>query len=91
VARPTDESSAKELHQAPQYESEAHDQGTDEQDAFSMLVSPASSRPRATPLADRYARWYEQHPRGKAPAMESAPTDVTRTRGPVAQPTGVET
>jgi sodium/hydrogen antiporter len=41
----------------------------------------------AAPLANRYARWYEQHPRGKAPAMESAPTDVTRARGPATQPT----
>lgn len=40
----------------------------------------------AAPLADRYARWYEQHPRDKAPPMESARTDVTRARGPMAQP-----
>ena len=40
----------------------------------------------AAPLAGRYARWYEQHPRDKAPPMESAPTDVTRSRGPAAQP-----
>ena len=39
----------------------------------------------AAPLADRYARWYEQHPRDKAPPMESAPTEVTRARGPAAQ------
>ena len=32
----------------------------------------------AAPLAGRYARWYEQHPREKAPPMESAPTEVTR-------------
>ena len=32
----------------------------------------------AAPLADRYARWYAQHPRDKAPPMESAPTEVTR-------------
>ena len=38
----------------------------------------------AAPLANRYARWYEQHPRDKAPPMESAPTDVTRGRGAVA-------
>ena len=43
----------------------------------------------AAPLANRYARWYEQHPRDKAPPMESAPTDVTRTRGPAAQPAEV--
>ena len=43
----------------------------------------------AAPLANRYARWYEQHPRGKAPPMESAPTDVTRSRGPTAQPAEV--
>ena len=35
----------------------------------------------AAPLADRYARWYGQHPRDKAPPMESAPADVTRVRG----------
>jgi NhaP-type Na+/H+ or K+/H+ antiporter len=34
----------------------------------------------AAPLADRYARWYGQHPRDKAPPMESAPTEVTRVR-----------
>jgi NhaP-type Na+/H+ or K+/H+ antiporter len=45
----------------------------------------------AAPLANRYARWYEKHPRDKAPPMESAPTDVTRPRGPAAQPTEVAT
>ena len=35
----------------------------------------------AAPLADRYARWYEQHPREQAPPMESAPAEVTRPRG----------
>jgi hypothetical protein len=35
----------------------------------------------AAPLADRYARWYGQHPRDEAPPMESAPTEVTRLRG----------
>jgi sodium/hydrogen antiporter len=45
----------------------------------------------AAPLAGRYARWYERHPRDKAPPLESAPTDVTRTRGPAAQPTEVAT
>ena len=43
----------------------------------------------ASPLAERYARWFEQHPRDKAPPMESAPTDVTRTRGPSAAPAEV--
>src|SRR4051795_3367011 len=42
----------------------------------------------AAPLADRYARWYEQHPREKQPPMESAPADVTRPRGPAGHPTG---
>jgi sodium/hydrogen antiporter len=41
----------------------------------------------AAPLANRYARWYEQHPPDEAPPMESAATDVTRPRGPA--PTGV--
>jgi sodium/hydrogen antiporter len=45
----------------------------------------------AAPLAGRYARWYEKHPRDKAPPLESAPTDVTRTRGPATQPTKVTT
>jgi NhaP-type Na+/H+ or K+/H+ antiporter len=42
----------------------------------------------AAPLANRYARWYEEHPRAELPPMESAPAAVTRTRGP-AQPTEV--
>ena len=45
----------------------------------------------AAPLASRYARWYQQHPRDQPPPMESAPTDVTRPRGPAAQPTEVAT
>lgn len=40
----------------------------------------------AAPLADRYARWYEQHPREKAPPMESAPAELTRPRGPARLP-----
>jgi NhaP-type Na+/H+ or K+/H+ antiporter len=40
----------------------------------------------AAPLADRYARWYERHPREQAPAMESAPAEATRPRGPVGLP-----
>jgi sodium/hydrogen antiporter len=35
----------------------------------------------AAPLADRYADWFERHPHGKAPPLESGPTEVTRTRG----------
>jgi NhaP-type Na+/H+ or K+/H+ antiporter len=34
----------------------------------------------AAPLADRYADWFERHPRDNAPPMESAPVGVTRTR-----------
>jgi sodium/hydrogen antiporter len=45
----------------------------------------------ASPLAARYASWYERHPRDKPPPMESAPTDVTRARGPVEQLTAAET
>jgi sodium/hydrogen antiporter len=37
----------------------------------------------AAPFANRYARWYEQHPRDKAPPMESAPAEVPRPRGPL--------
>jgi NhaP-type Na+/H+ or K+/H+ antiporter len=40
----------------------------------------------AAGLADRYARWYERHPREQAPSMESAPTEVTRPRGPADDP-----
>ena len=40
----------------------------------------------AAPLADRYARWYGQHPRDKAPPMESAPTELTRVRGAAEHP-----
>jgi sodium/hydrogen antiporter len=43
----------------------------------------------AAPLVGRYARWYEQHPRDKAPPLESAPTDMTRFRGPAAHPAEV--
>ena len=45
----------------------------------------------AAPLANRYSRWYERHPSDKAPPMEAVPTDVTRTRGPVARPTDAAT
>jgi sodium/hydrogen antiporter len=34
----------------------------------------------AAALADRYADWFERHPRDKAPPTESAPVGVTRTR-----------
>jgi sodium/hydrogen antiporter len=37
----------------------------------------------AAPLADRYARWFERHPRDTAPGMESLATEVSRTRGSV--------
>ena len=40
----------------------------------------------AAPFADRYAHWYESHPRAKRPAMESVPAEVTRPRGPVTHP-----
>ena len=36
----------------------------------------------AVPLARRYARWYEAHPRDRRPSMESAPVAAHRTRGP---------
>ena len=43
----------------------------------------------AAPLADRYARWFGSHPRDRRPAIESAPTDTHRIRGPAtASPTG---
>ena len=42
----------------------------------------------AAPLADRYARWYERHPRAQAPPMESVPVEVTRARGPARQSSG---
>ena len=42
----------------------------------------------AAPLADRYARWFEQHPRDEAPPMESTLADVPRARGPAPRPAG---
>jgi NhaP-type Na+/H+ or K+/H+ antiporter len=36
----------------------------------------------AAPLADRYARWFERHPRAQPPPMESARSEATRPRGP---------
>jgi sodium/hydrogen antiporter len=45
----------------------------------------------AAPLASRYARWYEGHPRDKPPPMESAPAEETRARGPAADPVEVAT
>jgi sodium/hydrogen antiporter len=35
----------------------------------------------AAPLARRYARWYESHPPGGLPVMESVPAAGTRARG----------
>jgi hypothetical protein len=37
----------------------------------------------AAPLAARYGRWYARHPETRRPPMESAPSAVTRPRGPV--------
>lgn len=34
----------------------------------------------AAPLADRYGRWYERHPPGERPPMESVPVEVHRQR-----------
>ena len=45
----------------------------------------------AAPLAGRYARWYEQQPRDKAPPMEGASAAVVRSRGPAARSTEVAT
>jgi hypothetical protein len=35
----------------------------------------------AAPLARRYARWYESHPRDAVPPLESAPAEIGRLRG----------
>src|SRR4051794_33292443 len=37
----------------------------------------------AAPLAGRYGRWYARHRQTDRPPMESAPTAMTRPRGPV--------
>ena len=61
--------------------------------AFGLLVGPEVldgidlSSSTAARLADRYARWYERHPREKGPAMESVPAEVRRPRGPAGHPT----
>jgi NhaP-type Na+/H+ or K+/H+ antiporter len=39
----------------------------------------------AAPLANRYAEWFERHPRDQAPPMEGARATVTRTRGLMSQ------
>jgi NhaP-type Na+/H+ or K+/H+ antiporter len=41
----------------------------------------------ASPLANRYADWFEGHPPDKEPSMESASAEVTRTRGWMGQGT----
>lgn len=41
----------------------------------------------AAPLATRYSRWFERHPHAKAPPMEGAQAEVTRTRGAVPRAT----
>jgi len=46
---------------------------------LSVLVHGLS----AAPLAGRYGRWYARHPATRRPSMESAPTAMTRPRGPV--------
>jgi len=43
-------------------------------------ISVAAHGISAAPLAARYGRWFSRHPNGRAPAMESAPSDVTRPR-----------
>ena len=40
----------------------------------------------AAPLARRYARWYEAHPRDRRPTMESQPVVHQRPRGPLPPP-----
>jgi NhaP-type Na+/H+ or K+/H+ antiporter len=37
----------------------------------------------ARPLTDRYARWYQSHPRDELPRMESVPVSHQRWRRPV--------
>jgi NhaP-type Na+/H+ or K+/H+ antiporter len=48
---------------------------------FTVGLSVLAHGVSAAPMADRYARWYGKHPAETAPAMESAPVQVTRTRG----------
>jgi NhaP-type Na+/H+ or K+/H+ antiporter len=44
--------------------------------ALSVLAHGLSARP----LTDRYARWYESHPRERRPAMEAVPVGEHRWR-----------
>jgi NhaP-type Na+/H+ or K+/H+ antiporter len=37
----------------------------------------------AAPLVNRYVRWYQSHPAGMPPSMESEPAPEFRARGPV--------
>ncbi len=49
---------------------------------LSVLVHGLS----ASPLADRYARWYRSHQRDQLPTMESVPAAIHRPRGPARPP-----
>ncbi len=44
----------------------------------------------ARPLTDRYARWYQSHPRNELPGMESVPAPHQRWRRPTAIPVAAE-
>jgi NhaP-type Na+/H+ or K+/H+ antiporter len=44
----------------------------------------------ASPLADRYARWYHSHPKDQLPEMESVVAEPHRLPGPVGRPTAGE-
>jgi sodium/hydrogen antiporter len=46
---------------------------------LSVLVHGLS----AAPSVDRYVRWYQAHPSGGEPSMESSPAPELRARGPV--------
>jgi NhaP-type Na+/H+ or K+/H+ antiporter len=44
----------------------------------------------AAPLASRYADWYESHPSGRRPMMESVPAASHRARGPKSVMSGAD-
>ena len=59
----------------------AHPEWTPDQVKGALMLT-------AEPLARRYASWFERHPPDRAPPIEAAPAEVTRTRaftGPSAE------
>jgi sodium/hydrogen antiporter len=53
-----------------------------------IMLSVYAHGSSARPLTQRYARWYQSHPRDRRPRMESVPMEHQRWRRSLARPTG---